>query len=189
MSNEAVGWALKLDLSDASAKLVLVILADHWRDDTDSAWPSVARIARISGADDRTVQRALARLIRKKVIKREKRKGTSSIFRLIFDPRQNDVPYVEHPRRNAAPPSVNLSPPPRQNVTLSSQGTSQSNSERKLTSKEEWKKRVEAYDPRNPVATWKPFWGRRPDASLGDGILIPPDVLLEWRGKNPLKRA
>ncbi len=182
MSNEAVGWAFKLDLDDQVGKLVLLILADHWREDSDCAWPSVGRVAKISGADERTVQRALTRLIRKKVVKREKRRGTSSIFRLIFDPRQNDVPYLVWPRRNDVSPSVKVSPPVRQNDTQSSHGTSQLNSEKpKLTGREEWEHRLSSY---TAGGKWQPFWGPRPDSSGSPNPSIPRDLLTKWRVQN-----
>lgn len=179
MSNEAVGWAFKLDLDDQFGKLILLILADHYRDETDCAWPSVARLAKISGADERTVQRALARLIRKKVLKREKRKGTSSVFRLIFDPRQNDVPFLTWPRRSDVSPSVKVSPRVRQNDTQSSHGTSQLNSEsKKLASREEWEKRLALY---KGGGKWQPFWGPQPDSSGSPNPSIPRDLLTKFR--------
>lgn len=60
MSNRLLSLAWKVPVS-AMAKLVLVRLADR-ADDQGHCWPSIASLARDTGANDRTVQRALRTL-------------------------------------------------------------------------------------------------------------------------------
>lgn len=60
MSLRATLWALyDAPTTDPTAKLVLLVLADHAGDDGRDAFPSVAKIARAAGVTERTVQRHL----------------------------------------------------------------------------------------------------------------------------------
>lgn len=67
MSNEAMAWALRADLTgklSAEHRLVLVALADYARPDDGSAWPSAHTLADRLGTSVRSVRRALDRLER-----------------------------------------------------------------------------------------------------------------------------
>lgn len=63
MSVRASSWAWEHSASTGSAFLVLLALADHAGVDHGDAWPSVRRLAERCRVDERTVQRALDRLI------------------------------------------------------------------------------------------------------------------------------
>lgn len=71
MSNRALGWAFNTALP-TTPKFVLVTLADL-ADEADSCFPSQGYIARVVGATDRTVRRALSDLERLGYIARERR--------------------------------------------------------------------------------------------------------------------
>lgn len=60
MSLEAVAWALKQQIEDPIAKLVLVSLADHHNGSTGKCFPGRARLAEAGCCSERTVQRKLA---------------------------------------------------------------------------------------------------------------------------------
>ena len=90
MSVRALTWSFDLLLPDMAAKGVLNGLANH-ADENGRCWPSVARLARVAGCDDKTARRALARLVDLGLITREARPGKSDIFVLNMDvdPSQN----------------------------------------------------------------------------------------------------
>ena len=63
MSFKATSWAWKLEIRTASAKLVLLCLADCYNDDTGRCNPSIPFIAKATGLDPKTVRKALRQLI------------------------------------------------------------------------------------------------------------------------------
>jgi len=198
MSIAALQWAFNLDLPDHTCKVVLLALADHYNDQSQCCWPSLARLQKFTGANERTVQRAIGRLEELGHVTREERAGSSSLFYLDLDPPPSNC----HPSRQAdtPPPStrrptpVNLTGHPRQSDTQnpyltptepsvnSPSGSPAPDGARPLTSREEWQARLEGYDPHNIRATWKPFWGPRPDA-VGSGHIVPDDLLRWWRAQ------
>lgn len=59
MSSKAVSWVWNNSKTKGTAKLVLLAIADHaWQDGTN-AWPSVERLAKMTGLDPDTVRRAV----------------------------------------------------------------------------------------------------------------------------------
>jgi hypothetical protein len=200
MSIAAIQWAFDLTLTDPTAKIVLLALADHYNDQSQCCWPSLTRLEQFTGADERTIQRAIARLIDDGHITRETRSGSSSLFYLHMDPRQIDAT----PRQDDTPPPskrrgspVKLTPHPRQSDTHNPHGTPiepQSagslapEGARPLTSREEWAKRLEGHRPDLGKRCWKPFWGPPPD-QLGSGHLMPRDLLEDWRRKYPVVKG
>jgi len=73
MSIEALAWALKQTAGDSVGKLLLVTLANY-ADDNGRAWPSQAKLAVQCEISVDTVQRRLARLERRGLLKRERRR-------------------------------------------------------------------------------------------------------------------
>lgn len=71
MSNRALSWAFSTHLA-TTPKFILVALADL-ADEADSCFPKQARIARVVGATERTVRRALADLEEEGYISRSRR--------------------------------------------------------------------------------------------------------------------
>lgn len=63
MSVKASSWAWESSRSTGSSFLVLLALADHAGADGGDCWPSVARLARRCRVDERTVQRAIDKLV------------------------------------------------------------------------------------------------------------------------------
>jgi hypothetical protein len=199
MSVAALKWAFDLELPDATCKVVLLALADHFSDQQQCAWPSLARLVRFTSATERTIRRAIDRLEDLGHVIKEDRPGHSSVFYLTFaDPGQSDRGT---PVRMSAPPGqdvrgtpVNLTGHPGQDVRYNSYRTPielLSNGERAspapdgaraLTSREEWQARLDGYDPADIRKTWNRFWGARPDA-MGQGHLIPDEMLETWLAK------
>ena len=60
MSNEALDWAWSQNLKSAP-KLVLLCLADH-ADDAWNCWPSLRRLASLTGLDRSTITRNISGL-------------------------------------------------------------------------------------------------------------------------------
>lgn len=64
MSLNAMKWAFDQQTKDATAKLVLVAIADHFNEDLGySEWSSYARIAKIGCCSEKTVQRKINELV------------------------------------------------------------------------------------------------------------------------------
>lgn len=78
MSNDALRWAFHLPMRDATAKAVLIALADH-ANGAWTCWPSVARLCQFTALGERTVRRALRRL------------SASGAIRLVERPRQTSL--------------------------------------------------------------------------------------------------
>jgi len=89
----SAAWATKV--SDPAAKLVLVSLADH-ANDAGQCWPSVATLVACTELSERTVQRAIAKLVAQGVISRAFSKGHSTRYALRITP----VTVTPHPRHS-----------------------------------------------------------------------------------------
>lgn len=70
MSNIALSWAFKCHVGNASAKAVLVYLADRADDDGTAAYPKIATIVNITELSERTVRTALKTLQERGFIRR-----------------------------------------------------------------------------------------------------------------------
>ena len=102
MSAEARDWAYSQTLK-APDKPVLVALAEHG----EECWPSLTRLAEMTGYDSRTVRRAIQRLEEVGVISVEHRPGRSPIFRLKLS-----TTPVRESGGSESPPGQRV-PPPR----------------------------------------------------------------------------
>ncbi len=102
MSKEARDWAYSQTLK-APAKPVLVALAEHG----EECWPSLPRLAEMTGYDGRTVRRAVQRLEETGLISVEHRPGRSPIFRLKLS-----TTPVRESGGSESPPGQRV-PPPR----------------------------------------------------------------------------
>lgn len=89
MSAKATFWAWDREIKPATAKLVLLCLADCHNEDTRQCNPSVAFIARKSGLDKKTVPVALKTLETMGFITIERRTGTSAQYWLNIEPVSN----------------------------------------------------------------------------------------------------
>lgn len=70
MSNIALSWAFKCHVGNASAKAVLVYLADRADDDGTAAYPKIVTIVNITELSERTVRTALKTLQERGFIRR-----------------------------------------------------------------------------------------------------------------------
>lgn len=69
MSIQAMAWVLKQAIGDATAKLVLICLANYAGEDGENAFPSVARLERDTELSERTIREKLGWLVDKGFIK------------------------------------------------------------------------------------------------------------------------
>lgn len=94
MSFEAMKWAKGISELSSSQKFILIALADFYNDAKKCAWPSVKRLMDYTNLSRRTVQRSLAELESRGLIKRrqvffvEQEAFGSSEYSLTF----RDVP-------------------------------------------------------------------------------------------------
>ena len=70
MSNIALSWAFKCHVGNASAKSVLVYLADRASDDGTAAYPKIETIVAVTELSERTVRTALQTLQKRGFIRR-----------------------------------------------------------------------------------------------------------------------
>ncbi len=70
MSNIALSWAFKCHVGNASAKAVLVYLADRADDDGTAAYPKIATIVNVTELSERTVRSSLKTLQERGFIRR-----------------------------------------------------------------------------------------------------------------------
>jgi pyocin large subunit-like protein len=104
---DAVMAAWELEIP-ATEKLVLVCLVQHINPKTETAWCSVARLARLTGLCERSVQRSLARLEAVGAITRDERVGRTSEYRSHL--RRTGAEPVADPRLTVTPPPTHSHP-------------------------------------------------------------------------------
>lgn len=83
MSRSATEWAWRQAIKPASAKLVLLCLADHHNSTSGRCDPSVSTIALETGLDRKTVMKSIETLSTSGLILSQKRTGTSNNFNLL----------------------------------------------------------------------------------------------------------
>ena len=69
MSIQAMAWVLKQKIGDATAKHVLMCLANYAGEDGENAFPSVARLEKDTELSERTIREKLVYLVDKGFIK------------------------------------------------------------------------------------------------------------------------
>jgi DNA-binding transcriptional ArsR family regulator len=118
MSVKLLSWVLEEvpyrfpDL-DPTARLILLILADHFNDQEGAAWPSHGRVARMAGVSEDTVRRHLKRLEELELISSKPREGRSNLYVIPPAPMHPLPPAPVHPtpRMDAPPPPAPMHPP------------------------------------------------------------------------------
>jgi DNA-binding transcriptional MocR family regulator len=68
---------------DPTARLILLILADHFNEHEGAAWPTIGRVANMAGVSEETVRRHLNDLVEKKLISKQPRAGQSNLYGII----------------------------------------------------------------------------------------------------------
>lgn len=105
--------------SRMGARLVLLAIAEHARDETGIAWPSTATLASMTGMDRRNVRRCLNTLIELGELQADDRIGgnQSTRYRILLGqtPDKLSSPKEEGPRTNCPPTPDKNDPPPRTN--------------------------------------------------------------------------
>lgn len=90
MSDKALKWARERmrggDVSGGLPARAVLLLMAYEADRDHQLSPTVGTIAAQLGCDERTVQRAIANLVRDKLIERELRSPASSLYRLSVEP-------------------------------------------------------------------------------------------------------
>ena len=84
-----------LKIKDASAKLVLLVLADHFNESTGECFPSQQRIMDATSLSRATVIRKLKWLEEAGLISRVKRYNNSDIYSLVFEKSQIETSHIE----------------------------------------------------------------------------------------------
>ena len=84
MSIKKISAVFDMKMDDPVAKFILVILADHYNESTGECWPSIDRIATISGCSKRTVIRKLKLLEATGRITRQKRYKQSDLYQIVW---------------------------------------------------------------------------------------------------------
>jgi hypothetical protein len=114
MSMEALAWARKQTLGDPTLKLLLIMIADKANEDNES-WPSVGCLAKEVEIGPRQVQRGLAELESRGVLRREERfreNGSRQSNKLILNTTTSC-----HPRHPGQDPPVTHDVTPLSPVT------------------------------------------------------------------------
>ncbi len=123
MANNVLNWAWGIQL-DPMEKLVLVALSDR-SDERGYCYPGIAWLVRVTGASERTVQRAIRKLELLGHILRNQKPGKGCEYFLSIgknaNPRQPDTPVTgtppsecREPPSEGHPTPVSLTPDPRQ---------------------------------------------------------------------------
>ena len=118
MSLSASAWAWEQPVKPASAKLVLLCLADCHNAETGNCYPSHEHIARQTGLKEKTVPGALKELAELGLIQIIHRPGTSSTFSLNL-PQKRGTPKLGAPKNGVprkrvdTPPEIGGTPPPK----------------------------------------------------------------------------
>lgn len=99
MSFSAAAWAIRQEIQNSTQKLILIILADCYNDETQRCYPSYQYIAKLAGCSQCTVHRAIKELEDNGIIEVTKRDGKSSYYHLIQTPcnLQPLAPVQGHP--------------------------------------------------------------------------------------------
>ena len=104
-------WALAQDL-DPTAKLVLVVLTDHYNVAREDTYPSAGKIAERSGFCSKTITRALARLEGAGLIEATRKVGRATVWRLHIGPRLVEQVDQVDPQEPNPPVTKNRTPRP-----------------------------------------------------------------------------
>ena len=94
----------KLDSITSTQKLVLLALADN-ANDRGECFPSMSMLARKTSLSDRAVRGAVRELETTGIVRSETRAGTSTLYRLRVQPRNDVPPSNEVVPRNVVPPT------------------------------------------------------------------------------------
>lgn len=85
MSVKLLSWVLeevpqKHPTLDPTARLILLILADHFNDHEGAAWPSHGRVAKMAGVTEETVRRHLRNMEEMGLVSSKPREGRSNLY-------------------------------------------------------------------------------------------------------------
>jgi DNA-binding transcriptional ArsR family regulator len=85
MSVKLLSWVLeevpqKHPTLDPTARLILLILADHFNDQEGAAWPSHGRVAKMAGVTEETVRRHLRKMEEMGLVSSKPRDGRSNLY-------------------------------------------------------------------------------------------------------------
>lgn len=118
-------WVWDHSSAKGTDRLVLLAIADNAADDGGNAYPSMRRLVAKTQLDERTVQRALKRLVLLGELSIRYGAGDhgQNIYRIRMAPRQDAAPGAtpppaeRPPRQDATTPPGRESAPPRQSAT------------------------------------------------------------------------
>jgi hypothetical protein len=90
MSVHVMSWVLRNSEARLGDRLVLLVLADHAREDGSSAWPSVATIAHEAHLSVKQVQRCLASLRRdERIVQTGQSRNGTNVYTVVMEERRS----------------------------------------------------------------------------------------------------
>lgn len=129
MSIRVMSWVWEQSAAEGLDRLVLLAIADNADDRGGNAWPSVETLRLKAKVSERTVQRAIRRLVALGELQVESRAGMNrvNIYCVVMTPRHTDTPSESHPVTESPTPGVSETPG---GVTEAEGGVTQSDSPR-----------------------------------------------------------
>lgn len=120
MSLKAITWAWTVPAGTGhgrispSLKLLLVALADSANEASNACWPSVARLAAMTGLGERSVRRLLPDLVASGLVTMDHQSGRNTRYTLQIGSEPRPLPYGQgcHTGRGANGTPVKLAPLP-----------------------------------------------------------------------------
>lgn len=195
MSIEAIAWVFKQEIKPATTKFVLVVMANCANNVDGTCFPSTQYITDITGMDRKTVIQAIDQLEEEGYLtdtgERCGRTGQVKIMRLMVpsadqgenSPENGTLANQSLPLFPAKAPKFPIKGSQKRDTESSLTVIEPQREGARLTSHEEWQRRVDGYDRTKRRETWKPFWGLPPE-TVGGGHLIPSEILKAWQDKN-----
>ena len=115
MSVKLLSWVLeevpqKHPTLDPTARLILLILADHFNDHEGAAWPSHGRVAKMAGVTEETVRRHLRNMEELGLVSSKPREGRSNLY--VIPPTPTRGVAEEPPTPTRATPHTHEGAPP-----------------------------------------------------------------------------
>src|SRR5690349_10126450 len=121
MSFEAIDWVLKNSTATRSTRTVHLVIAHHQNAKCGWAWPGTATIAREAGVSERTVQRAITKLVAAGELEAPDRTGGSGRTTRYRIPLSNGDNAGMRRRANGDSEAISTTPASSKGVTAGTQ--------------------------------------------------------------------
>lgn len=115
MSFKALAWAFDQELNNPEKSVLIALAYRDNHDEPHGCYPSIPRIAKDCGISERTVQRSIAFLESKKLVRLHRRDNRSTFYSM---PSAWVVSHSHHPGVTQSPPLVSHSHPEPKDLTI-----------------------------------------------------------------------